>query len=732
MNNIDDEDEDFKLAVQMSLEEERKPTETVSNSIASLGAAAFLERQRSRSYSSESVPQPISNKVSRTSESQETPQSAQQEFQTQNTSPELDSIDNRKIRQTAPDLSPVLPSTPIVIDIDDEEEAIPAKQTLPSKLVLSDDQLALIMSKMNEEQVEAYFSGNFPESAIRLLLEESNLATSPKPVPQASAAPLASVSPPPNGHAAPLASPPRSRGSNNGQEAVYSPYFAPQRFFRLNWVSTIDQEESRRNYSTDPMPQFLRLRDIICKDAQRIILTTFMVDMVWLLSTVPAMLRVPSIVYHGEDRDIYGHEHIPGVGDSRTRLWRYLSSEFKNLAKECPFQAERIHVPAQNAFSYPGCPHGKIIVVVYPGFLRIAISTGNLYESDYHRRTQGIWFQDFPLKTSPHVRPENPMDAADAAKVRSLARDFEVTIKDYFRRLVKNFDTTLFEQYDYRNVRVSLITSIGANLPIESGNDYGHLKLAHVLSKESFPPAGTAPQATATIYAQMSSIGSISQKYLDSLKTSFRSCARQSADDEPLMIVWPSTEFVRTSLDGWVSGSSLCAGTKKVIKQKPILRALMHYVPPQVERACVTPHIKSYWKLYSDGTLAWMCLTSANFSKPAWGEIQKNTRFSLSNFEAGVLFLPSILSIPAAFGPDPDLQNAKRVKLSAGPALDLRTTQDQFFNITLPLPFKPNGPRYSQDQEPVHTKPFDVQPWVWDLPRAQADSRGKSFSGIAD
>lgn len=37
------------------------------------------------------------------------------------------------------------------------------------------------------------------------------------------------------------------------------------------------------------------------------------------------------------------------------------------------------------------------------------------------------------------------------------------------------------------------------------------------------------------------------------------------------------------------------------------------------------PHIKSYTRVCDqDGSLAWVVITSANLSKAAWGELQKN------------------------------------------------------------------------------------------------------------
>jgi tyrosyl-DNA phosphodiesterase-1 len=769
MGDMDPEDEQLRLALQMSMQEEPKAVEygqTSPQNYPSLGAAAFLERQRSRLSPAAPSPPQVSHKVSRSSEGQTSPHEARRELEPESSLPPLSPSSHRKIRaEPIPNVSRIKPKPVIVeIDLDEEEKTVVEPKT--PKLELTDNQLAIIMSKMSEEQVEAYFAGRIPDSLVRMLLEEQFQSSAPKPSAAATQPRSEPPSPPrmqvpsqmaasssiplPREAAAQHGSASSSNKSNSHNGATMaaplqnsnahhqvSPYVSPQRIFRLNWVSTIDQPEQPRRKSTDPMPEFLRLRDLICKDAQSVILTTFKVDMLWLLSTVPALLRVPSVVYHGEDRDVYAGENFQGPGTSQEKMWAWIKSQRMQQSAPAtpPFRAERIHVPPSYTFSYPGCPHGKVIVVQYPGFLRIAISTANLYATDYERKTQGVWFQDFPLKGSEVTKVENALDAASAAKVRTMARDFELTIKDYFQRLVKGFDGSLFEKYDYRNVRVALITSVGANLALEMSRNYGHTKIAHVLSKEVMPPAGTKADASCAIYAQMSSVGSISGTYFESLRVSFCSSHRQAVSappSEPLFMVWPSSEFVRTSIDGWEAGTSLCAGAKKLIKTKVVLKSLMRYESPQPERSHITPHIKSYWRQYSDGTLGWMCLTSANFSKSAWGEIQKASRFNIANFEAGVLFLPSALAIPASFGIDPDMDQAKPVKLLSSPSLNLEHTQDGFLTISLPIPFKVNAEKYPIQQEPIQTMPMNDQPWIWDIPRSVEDSKGRLFGGISD
>lgn len=65
------------------------------------------------------------------------------------------------------------------------------------------------------------------------------------------------------------------------------------------------------------------------------------------------------------------------------------------------------------------------------------------------------------------------------------------------------------------------------------------------------------------------------------------------------------------------------------------------------------PHIKTYTRIYHDEEknktlVAWHLLTSANLSRAAWGEYQKNkTQMYIKSFELGVFFCPSLWEVKA-------------------------------------------------------------------------------------
>jgi len=142
------------------------------------------------------------------------------------------------------------------------------------------------------------------------------------------------------------------------------------------------------------------------------------------------------------------------------------------------------------------------------------------------------------------------------------------------------------------------------------------------------------------------------------------------------------------------------------------------------------PHIKSFCRVSLDqpSELAWCAITSANFSKPAWGEMQlSNTKLKLASYELGVVVTPALyyrfLRKPhfcatsaeglspygaesgALFlrGDEPDSSDsdasdddegsAGRLRLSTDPAVCSDATTGRT-HVLCPLPYDPAAPAY--------------------------------------
>jgi hypothetical protein len=129
-----------------------------------------------------------------------------------------------------------------------------------------------------------------------------------------------------------------------------------------------------------------------------------------------------------------------------------------------------------------------------------------------------------------------------------------------------------------------------------------------------------------------------------------------------LRLIWPTVSFVRNSIDGYRSGGSLCFPESNL---KDFLRFYQFVAPPA--RSSVPPHIKTVTRANmdsSDQRLPWICLTSCNLSKAAWGEMQKNgSQLFIRHYEMGVLLLPSAFGLDSFQANWPTPQNAHKEKV---------------------------------------------------------------------
>ncbi|GFZ06303.1 tyrosyl-DNA phosphodiesterase-like protein [Actinidia rufa] len=236
---------------------------------------------------------------------------------------------------------------------------------------------------------------------------------------------------------------------------------------------------------------------------------------------------------------------------------------------------------------------------------------------------------------------------------------------------------------------------------------------------------------------QFSSLGSLDEKWMSELETSMSSGV--SEDKVPLglgepLIIWPTVEDVRCSLEGYAAGSAIPSPLKNVekgffkevlgkVEGKPHWALAYNVDFPRSKTGNMVlnlsramPHIKTYTR-YNGQNLAWLLLTSSNLSKVAWGALQKNnSQLMIRSDELGVLFTPSLMKHGCGFsctdeGNSSEIKCSKPSESSEVKRTKLVTlawqgskTADSSEVIPLPVPYKLPPEPYS---------PEDV-PWSWD------------------
>ncbi|DAZ93126.1 TPA: LOW QUALITY PROTEIN: hypothetical protein N0F65_009702, partial [Lagenidium giganteum] len=428
------------------------------------------------------------------------------------------------------------------------------------------------------------------------------------------------------------------------------------------------------------------ISDLLAGDFTRVLLTNYMFDMAWLFDQCPKLHERPVLLVHGE----------------RDRA---------AMAAECKgFQSVTLVAPSL-PIPY-GTHHTKMMVVLYPAKVRVVICTANFIPIDWNNKTQGVWYQDFELKTiecdsDSDDASQSKTEASTDLKPKNECNEFEADLVDYLRALgprVAEFAREL-HRFDFLPAEVALLPSIPG---VHKGKDmhkYGHLKLRRVLSRYKNLSSDNP------FICQFSSMGSLDEKWLfGEFKESFmpgcRSPSTASIPINNLHIIWPSVDDVKNSVEGWNAGRAVPCPLKNM---KPFLHKYLRKwsPPPSLHRQNAMPHMKSYARFQTSpesfGVLDFAILTSSNLSKAAWGCLQKNnTQFMIRSYELGVLFLPQT-STTSNSQPDPS-----PLIVLGSPAAERAPPSARF----LPLPYT---------FPPATYNPKTDEPWVWDLVREDPD-----------
>lgn len=187
------------------------------------------------------------------------------------------------------------------------------------------------------------------------------------------------------------------------------------------------------------------------------------------------------------------------------------------------------------------------------------------------------------------------------------------------------------------------------------GHPYGHGRVAHLLEQHS-----TQIDENSPIVAQCSAIGNYGANPNEWLTTdivnSFRRHSQSSGLNENpnVRIIYPSLNNVQNCFGGVQGADCLPYRTQAHQAQLWLNNLLYQWRADNRHRSRAVPHIKTYCR-WSENKLFWFMLTSANLSKGAWGKLGRaktNPLLYISNYEAGVLFLPKFVTNTDYFSMD--------------------------------------------------------------------------------
>ena len=357
-----------------------------------------------------------------------------------------------------------------------------------------------------------------------------------------------------------------------------------------------------------------------------VLISNYMIDFAWLLSACPAIATADKIVIvHGERS---GQAIVHDVMLSSVSL------------------KTTVHRPPTPEW---GTHHSKYFLVQYSTGVRVIIHTANLIYVDANNKSQGVYYQDFPLKGTDGTKEGDSRGAEPSP--------FELDLLVYLQGLklpASEFSVleSIVKSHDFSSARVHLIASIPSQ-PGQFGGPqemhrFGHMKLRHCLSKYRYK---RKKEKRCAYIAQYSSIGSLSIKWLDEFVASVTAADADVAPRRALALVYPTVDEVKDSLEGFYAGGSIPGYPDKV--NRPFLMESYHRWGGDVcGRQRAMPHIKSYCCYYYTNNddaveVEWFYLTSSNLSKAAHGELQNSKVHArqllrIRSYELGVLYTPDM------------------------------------------------------------------------------------------
>ncbi|XP_041353017.1 tyrosyl-DNA phosphodiesterase 1-like isoform X2 [Gigantopelta aegis] len=345
---------------------------------------------------------------------------------------------------------------------------------------------------------------------------------------------------------------------------------------------------------------------------------SFMIDINWLMNQYSKEFRnLPLLIVHGKQR---------------AELATFLSeaSPYPNIT--C----------CQAKLEMYGTHHSKMMFLLYDNGMRVVIHTANLVEGDWYQKTQGVWVSPLFPKLAPGATNSGANIVGDSPT--HFKEDLLEYLESYRSPKMKVWEKHI-HSHDMSSAKVYIIGSVPGRHTSVKKNSFGHLKLRKVL-QENGPDAATLKNWP--VIGQFSSIGSLGstkdtwlcKEWLQSL-----SAARGLSGPTPennLLLVFPSVNNVRSSLEGYMAGGSIPYHFKTAKKQLYLHQFFRQWKSEGRGRSCASPHIKTYIRPSPDFTeAAWFLVTSANLSKAAWGAFEKNcSQLMIRSYEIGVLFLP--------------------------------------------------------------------------------------------
>jgi len=327
----------------------------------------------------------------------------------------------------------------------------------------------------------------------------------------------------------------------------------------------------------------------------------------------------------------------------------------------------------------PGSSHSKIMLLVYPAFLRIVITSCNMMDIDTEFGDNHWYIHDVP---------KQPKQKANASA------GFETDLLAHLQHLgtPEEFVDSIRGLYDYSTVKVNLVTSVPGVCAGNKAERHGLLRLRRVLLDLELELLGQKGNGQFQLEVCTASVGDLNAKWL----TGFYDCALgkedisiSNADNDykvpDFKLFYPTVGDVKSAHElAQEAASNIGCHTRPWNKASDEIKNLFHhYESKDRGRLFHQKLILAYDPSDKmDSSLPYyIYLGSANLSQSAWGGLEKDKKknketcdvklVKINNFECGVVipgqFVPGLLARGTTGwreGVVPYVQNAARYDIA--------------------------------------------------------------------
>ncbi|KAJ7023575.1 tyrosyl-DNA phosphodiesterase-domain-containing protein [Mycena alexandri] len=357
-------------------------------------------------------------------------------------------------------------------------------------------------------------------------------------------------------------------------------------------------------------------------------------------------------IYVGRDIAMDGlGKEFAGLETKRPKSFE----EFERVVKCAQKGYRKMYGENFHAF-YPfmrnGCAHTKMMVLVYPDFLRVVITSANLMTLDVVLGDNTWFIQDFPRIPPPADDDETRPKYVETKFERQLKRHIEQLgcPEDFLTRYLKP------GKFDFSGVKVYLVTSVPGSYSGSQGTEYGQLALRRIVRNKILRYYKDDKVPRMSFEVCTGSVGHLENE--DVVKNFLESCAgnrQESIEGKPeLKLVFPTLRDVQKSNVGLPAANNISSHIDwRTLPEKgaEYLSTVFHHYRSKDPGTLF--HLKIYVALHADKpkrTPLYLYMGSANISSSAWGVVKPELRSGViakslaterlervANFECGVV-----------------------------------------------------------------------------------------------